>query len=59
MPDLFAKRQVTGEFLGEWLSENTDPTGRESVSLGSASPLSLIKPTESKPQQTGTGLLIR
>ena len=36
-----------------------DPTDRESVSLGGASPLSPTNFTESKPQQTGTGLLIR
>src|SRR6185503_9868168 len=36
-----------------------DPTDRESVSLGVASPLSPTNFTESKPQQTGTGLLIR
>ena len=36
-----------------------DPTDRESVSLGGASPLSPTNSMESKPQQTGTGLLIR
>ena len=36
-----------------------DPTDRESVSLGGASPLSPTNFTESKLQQTGTGLLIR
>jgi hypothetical protein len=36
-----------------------DPTDRESVSLGGASPLSPTSFQEPKPQQTGTGLLIR
>ena len=36
-----------------------DPTDRESVSLGGASPLSPTNFMEPKPQQTGTGLLIR
>jgi hypothetical protein len=36
-----------------------DPADRESASLGGASPLSPTNFTESKPQQTGTGLLIR
>ena len=36
-----------------------DPTDRESVSLGGASPLSPTIFRECKPQQTGTGLLIR
>ena len=41
-------------------SEGTaDPTDRESVSLGGASPLSPTNFQEPKPQQTGTGLLIR
>src|SRR5207253_10756757 len=36
-----------------------DPADRESASLGGASPLSPTNFRESKPQQTGTGLLIR
>ena len=41
-------------------SEGTaDPTDRESVSLGGASPLSPTIFVELKPQQTGSGLLIR
>src|SRR5437867_1367925 len=36
-----------------------DPADRESASLGGASPLSPTNFMESKPQQTGIGLLIR
>ena len=39
--------------------ELEDPTDRESVSLGGPSPLSPTMFVELKPQQTGTGLLIR
>ena len=44
--------------FGAWLAVTTDPTDRESAT-GGASPLSPINFTESKPQQTGIGLLIR
>ena len=54
------RREAPFEYFRASGSEGiADPADRESASLGGASPLSPTNFTESKPQQTGTGLLIR
>ena len=50
---------LAGHFRASGSEGIADPTDRESASLGGASPLSPNNFRESKPQQTGTGLLIR